>query len=305
MPHRSVPALLLLCVCLLGSTSCLVRRRVIARKGGNAKQVLLTTTKASLLDRVARLYNMVHDFTATVDMTPALGSAESNRITEYKDVRGYVLFRKPDMIRMIGLYPVVRNKAFDMVSNGSEFRLYIPARDRFLVGRNEPGIPSKNKLENLRPQHFVDALLVKPPEDGEQPVLENLTDEDNANYILYLVVSGPDGLRLSRSIWFDRYKLNMVRQIHYDPAGNIVSDARYGDWQSYDGVPFPKNIEINRPRDEYAVVLSVVKLDMNKGIADDKFVLEQPVGSVLQLVGKNPPPVTLPNPEPKGKKTQQ
>ncbi len=57
-------------------------------------------------------------------MTPALGSSEKSKITEYKDVRGYILFRKPTDIRIIGLYPVVRNKAFDMVSNGKDFRLH-------------------------------------------------------------------------------------------------------------------------------------------------------------------------------------
>ena len=42
------------------------------------------------------------------------------------------------------------------------FELYIPSRDRFIVGRNEIDQPSQNKLENLRPQHFLDALLVRP-----------------------------------------------------------------------------------------------------------------------------------------------
>ena len=70
-------------------------------------------------------------------MVPALGSAEKSKITEYKDVRGYILFRKPADIRIIGLYPVVRNKAFDMVSNGTDFRLYCPPRTASSTGRNE------------------------------------------------------------------------------------------------------------------------------------------------------------------------
>ena len=95
-------------------------------------------------------------------MTPALGSAEKSKITEYKDVRGYILFRKPADIRIIGLYPVVRNKAFDMVSNGKDFRLYLPSSNRFIVGSNELVAHSKNKIENLRPQHFLEALMVAP-----------------------------------------------------------------------------------------------------------------------------------------------
>ena len=49
--------------------------------------------------------------------------------------------------------------------------------------------------------------------------------------------------------------------------------------------PFPKHIEINRPRDEYAVVIDIVKMDINKGVTDDKFVLDRPEGSTLQTIG--------------------
>ena len=76
----------------------------------------MTADKQTLIDRLAQQYRAVQSFSATVDMVPALGSSEKSKITEYKDVRGYILFRKPADIRIIGLYPVVRNKAFDMVS---------------------------------------------------------------------------------------------------------------------------------------------------------------------------------------------
>src|SRR5207253_1592873 len=105
------------------------------------------------------------------------------KVTEYKDVRAYILFRKPAQIRIIGLYPVVRNKAFDMVSNGAQFRLYIPAKNRFIEGQNQVEKPSPSTLENLRPQHFVDALLALPVDNAhEQTIFENFTDEDNAAY---------------------------------------------------------------------------------------------------------------------------
>ena len=55
-------------------------------------------------------------------MTPALGTAEKSQITEYKDVTGYILFRKPANIHIIGLYPVIRSKAFDMASTGARFQ---------------------------------------------------------------------------------------------------------------------------------------------------------------------------------------
>ena len=244
-------------------------------------------SRDTLLEIIARQYNAIHDFSATVDMTPALGSTEKNKLTEYKDVRGYIRFRKPGEIRIIGLYPVVRNKMFDMVSNGTEFKLYIPAKNRFLTGQNQIEQPSPNKLYNLRPQHFLDALLVRPIDmRTDQVLLENFTDEDNAFYILHAVHPNGEGqLQLTRTIWIDRLDLQMARQLIYDGSGNILTDARYSEWTTYDNVPFPKHVEINRPRDEYAIVIDVVKMDINTGVPNGQFALEQPEGSTLQIIG--------------------
>lgn len=298
MSRRRAPALILtIGLCALEFSGCLVRRRIITRKGAKAAPVLLTADRQALLDRIARQFNAIRDFNATVDMVPAIGSSEKNKITEYKDVRGYILFRKPADIRIIGLYPVVRNKAFDMVSNGIDFRLYLPAKNRFITGSNELAARSANKIENLRPQHFLEALLVKPEQNAEKVVFENFTDEDNAVFILHFVREDPDGqLTATRSIWFSRLNLELVRQLVFDPRGNILTDARYSQWRTYDGVPFPKQIDIERPQDEYAVVLTVVKMDINKGVTEDKFVLQQPEGSQLQVMGQKPGQPTGPPP---------
>jgi hypothetical protein len=291
MPIRRVPvALLVLCLMTSGLTSCLARRRTITRRGSGATKnpSLLVTNRETLVNELAKQYQAVHDFYATVDMVPALGTAEKSKITEYKDVRAYILFRKPAEIRLIGLYPVVRNTAFDMVSIGATFKLYVPSKNRFLTGSNEIVQPSANRLENLRPTHFLDALIVRPVEPGvDKLILENLTDEDDASYILHVVREQPNGeLRLMRTIWFSRIDLRLSRQLILDDAGNILTDARYSQWKDYDNVPFPKHIEINRPRDEYGVVIDIVKMDINKGVTDDKFVLNQPPGSTLQVVGQ-------------------
>jgi hypothetical protein len=282
---------------VLGSTSCLVRRRVVTRSGPPS-QTLLAADKQTLIQKIAQQYNAIRTLNGIVDMVPAIGTANKGKITEYKDVRAYVLFRKPSEIRLIGLYPVVRNRAFDMVSDGARFRLYIPSKNRFIEGATEMVKPSTSKLENLRPQHFLEALLVRPIEpESEEIILENFTDEENAVYILIVLRRGGDGRPvLQRQLWFDRLKLQLVRQLIFDPSGDILTDARYSDWQAYDGVPFPKQIEINRPQDEYGVVMTVVKMDINKQVTDDKFVLEQPAGSQLQLLGETTPPPPPPAP---------
>ncbi len=71
------------------------------------------------------------------------------------------------MLRMIGLLPIVRNRAFDMVSNGDRFELSIPPKNRFITGSNQLTKISGNALENLRPQVIYEALLM-PAIDPEQ-----------------------------------------------------------------------------------------------------------------------------------------
>lgn len=297
MVSRRLPVLFLfLCLITWGLDSCVVRRRLIIRRptSGKAAPNLLVADEASLADSIAKHYAAVHDFSATVDMTPALGTAEKSHITEYKDVTGYIVFRKPAMIHIIGLYPVIRSKAFDMSSNGTTFNLYLPSRNLFLTGANAITKPSANKIENLRPQYFLEALVVRPVDAVNNKVLmTNMTDEDEAYYIIHEIGQKANGeLEMHRTLWFNRLDLLLARQIIFDATGNILTDCRYSDWKAWDNVPFPKHIDFNRPQDGIGVVLEIQKMDINKGVPDDKFVLTQPEGTKLQTVGQTQGPGT-------------
>src|ERR1017187_2764363 len=135
--RRQTPAILLLCCALaFGLSACLARRRLIPRAAGSTPSLKIADFK-SLLDALQHQYDAIQDFSATVDMVPALGSAEKNHITEYKDVRAYIRFRKPANIRLIGLVPVVRSQAVDMLSDGATFKLSVPSKNRFIVAPSE------------------------------------------------------------------------------------------------------------------------------------------------------------------------
>jgi len=282
-------ARLLLCLLSAGLSACIAHHVAIARRGGSTTQKLQVADQESLLESVARQYNAVRDFSATVDMAALVGSSEKNQMVEYKDVRAYLYFRKPADLHLVGLYPVIRTTAFDMVSNGADFKLYIPRDNSFTVGPNEIQTLSDKQLENLRPQHFLDAILVRPLDPAvDRALMENLTDEEYFYYILHLIHEDHGRLVLSRTIWFNREDLRLARQIIYDSIGNIVTDARYSQWHAFDNVPFPKHIEIHRPREEYGATIDVVKMDIDKGVSDDKFVLIQPEGTRLKTIGRKP-----------------
>ena len=284
----AAPAFLL----ALSSASCglLVKSRAIVRHGKaltqGQSQTLLSATKEDLNQRITSTYNPILSFQATVDMTPALGSVYKGQITEIKDVRAFVLYRKPMDIRIIGQTPVVRTRAFDMVSNGTQFELFLSAKNLFVQGDNAAPATSKNKLENLRPEAFLSSMLIRPASADEIPVLMDQTDEENAVYVLLFLKRDPAGVLIaSRSVWFDRADLSIIRQITYDGKGEIVSDTRYAKWQTFDKILFPSHIDINRPEDGYGVAMDVMQMQMNKAFTDKDFVLDRPEGSTLQVIG--------------------
>ncbi len=217
-------------------------------------------------------------------MSPSVGSLHGGQVTDYPTISGFILFLRPDNIRVVGLDPVIHSTAFDMVSMGNDFRVSIPVKSQFIEGQNDAPANSKNKLENLRPSAFLTALLINPPDPNAViTFVEDDTSETKAVYILMTI--GHNGNRYSpvRNIYFDRYTLQIERQKTFDTEGEIVSETRYSNWTNHNGTLFPSTIDIQRPKDGYEVVLQVTDLKINPGdVTPQKFILNQPAGSRLR-----------------------
>jgi outer membrane lipoprotein-sorting protein len=280
---------------VLPLTGCLFRSRKVEQPV-NAVQ-LKTGTQQELIDYINSQAAGIQSMQATVDIDTTVGGIKKGKVTDYQEIRGYVLARKPAMLRMIGLMPIVRNKAFDMVSDGQGFKLWIPPKNRFVVGRND--VETRNPaqpLENLRPQHIYDALLLRRIDpQNEIAVLENDTElvtdaksrkVSRADYVIDVIRKGEHGWVLSRKIVFSRIDLLPHRQLLYDAQGNVTTNAAYGKYKEENGVEFPWQIEIARPQEEYDITLNIVKLDLNQPLPDDKFILEQPAGAEVVHLDK-------------------
>jgi outer membrane lipoprotein-sorting protein len=165
------------------------------------------------------------------------------------------------------------------------------------VGRND--VQTRNPaqpLENLRPQHIYDALLLRRIDpQNEIAVMENdtelMTDAKShkvsrADYVIDVIRKGDRGWVLSRKIIFSRTNLLPRRQLLYDADGNVMTNALYGNYKDDNGVKFPWQIEIARPQEEYDITLNMVKLELNQPLPDDKFTLEQPTGAEVVNLDK-------------------
>jgi len=292
-PRRDGPVALALTLALLTS-SCgifsflLFRKKIIKRNGKavTSAQQIMTASRDELVMRIGRIYEAIHSFQMTVEMTPSIGSVYKGEINEIPDCRAFVFFRKPADIRIQAQIPVVRTQAFDMVSNGTDFKFFLNRTNTFFEGANDAPATSKNQYENLRPEAFLNSMLIRPPSKDESPVLTDLTDSDNALYVLHFIVKLPNGeLRASRQVWFDRTDLTIVRQMAFNEEGSIRSDTRYNKWQSYNGVSFPAHMDISRPIEAWGVVMDVEKMQMNEALTDEQFALQRPEGSQLQVIG--------------------
>jgi hypothetical protein len=251
---------------------------------------LKESSQQGLIDSINQQAEAIRSLKATVDIDSSVGGVKKGQVTDYKEIRGYVLARKPGSLHMIGLMPIVRTTAFDMVSDGEQFKVWIPPKNRFVVGRNE--VPSRNTdqpIENIRPQNIYDALLIRPIDpDTEIAVPENgyeilhdakghrILQED---YELIVIRKVGNGGKLSRKIVFDRTDLKPREQLIYDDDGRVVTDARYAEYKDFDGANFPSRIEIFRPQEEYDITLNMLKLEINQPLSDEQFVLEQPAGA--------------------------
>jgi outer membrane lipoprotein-sorting protein len=292
---------LVLLLAVVPLTGCLFRSRKVERKLSNAP--LQSATQQELIDAINNQAARIQSLQATVDIDTSVGGVNKGKVTDYKEIRGYVLARKPAMLRMIGLMPIVRNRAFDMVSDGKEFKLWIPSKNRFMIGRNDAAtVNPRQPLEGIRPQDLYEAILIREIDpDNEIGVLENGYETvldarrhrvEQPDYEIVVIRKDKQGWYLSRKIIFSRSDLQPHRQFVYDQNGQIVTDVHYGESKDYDGIKFPIQIEIERPQEEYDITLNIIKLELNKAITDDQFALPQPPGAEVVRLGQpdNPKP---------------
>lgn len=157
-----------------------------------------------------------------------------------------------------------------------------------------------SSLSGLRPQHFTDALMVRPVQaegsDFVYSVAESFEEEPDTRpgarkgarivrgyYILVeLAPEGPNRARLLRRFWFNRVgELSLARVQNYDEAGKLITDVVYRAPRNFgaEGAQYklPSEIELTRPQDRYSLRIAFqapeeVKVD--RPYDQDIFVLQ-------------------------------
>lgn len=279
------------------SSGCAVSQKTVVTPSAAPAQAK-NATKDQLVAQYNRLVESITSLNAGVTMKLTAGSAYTGVIEQYHEVKGFILAQRPSSIRVIGQAPVVGKNIFDMVSDGETFHIFIPSKGKFLVGSAHLQRQSAKPIENLRPQHVIDAILWPVIPEGDLILFEQANDGSSRYYVLTDIrpsgngsaesvgAPGSTGWEIVRKVWFDRADLNVSRIQVYGPEGNVVSDTRCAGWDKFGESSYPRQITLSRPDDDYALEIEIKKLSVNEPIAADRFVLQQPPGTQLVHVGE-------------------
>lgn len=275
-------------------------------KTKDTRPVLLKTENASqseLLEQINR-YARVNSMRAKMDLKFEDNSyAEQGIAEKYKTADGEVVVQRPANILLKVQVPIIKTDVAQMTSDGERFRVAIledggsGKYKKFVSGTNnadysilqaqvngmdlDDGKKLKqnvNAFSNLRPQHFTDAMLMRPVDTEnfsylQSTILEEEVDPDakkkspiarvlRGYYLLEEFHKNANGgLNVSRRFWFDRVgKIRLARQQIFDERGEIESDIVYGregnltDTGEYNNLPL--RIEVTRPKEKYKMSLT-------------------------------------------------
>jgi outer membrane lipoprotein-sorting protein len=282
----SSPALLLAGCSLLPTTRHLPVPKAPAQ--------IQTVTPDQLVDRVNQRWGTLQTLTVKVQIQASTEKPQEGLERTMPSFPAVILLRKPEMLRVYGLAPVIGIPLFDMASDGKNFTLYIPSKKEAVKGPNSLTKKSPNQLENMRPGFFFDAMTVRGLDAGDDYAVtaDSETMEDPSKkhllitpeYILNVMHRKPDSheMKSVRVITFNRDDMLPHQQDIYDNDGNLETQVFYADYRDFGPVNYPSIITIKRPMESYQIVLAVQTVNENQTLKDDQFVAKVPAGTPVK-----------------------
>lgn len=259
-----------------------------------APPTVLTASPTQLVDRLNRRWDALNTLTATVEIQATETKTAQGVEKAFPSCRGYILLRKPKMLRVLGQYFGMR--IFDMATNGTHFTLDIPPKSMAIEGTNTVTEKSPNPLENLRPDFFMDAIVVRglTPDDYYSVTADSDITEDPSRKHLYVVPEYQLSITRQkpnshesipvRVITFHRSDLLPYAQQLYDAEGNLETQIYYSNYANFSGNRFPSRVMIRRPKEGIELTLTVERVEENVKLADDQFVIKIPSGTKIRTL---------------------
>ncbi len=245
-----------------------------------APAIVQTATPDQLVKQLNERWDAIRTLTATVEVYATETKSSEGLAKDFPSCRGYILMRKPKMLRVLGTYFGV--KIFDMASDGSEFTLVIPSKNLAIEGSNNVTEKSANPLENLRPDFFLDAIAVRglDPDDEYMVASDTETVSDASNKHLYSepeyllsIMHHKSGRELlpARTITFHRDDMLPYDQYVYSSDGVLETQIFYSNYATFSAGRYPSKVVIKRPQEGIDITLSVVRVEENVELPSSQF----------------------------------
>ncbi|HEX7728740.1 MAG TPA: hypothetical protein VF392_06870 [Terracidiphilus sp.] len=287
---RRLSSLALLPLALL--TGCMFTTRKLPVP--KTPQVTQSVSPSVLVEQLDNRWAALDSFYATVEIQASTLKKKDGVEKDYTTFPGIIMMRKPESLRVYGRVPVIGSRMFDMVSDGTNFTLYIPSKSLVYKGANALHKHSANTIENMRPGFFFDAMVVRGLEPGDNYMVsadtETIEDAKKKHliqipeYILSVIRSQPGSREMKpiRVITFHRDDLMPYEQDLYDAEGNLETHVSYANYRSFNGTLYPTSVVIKRPLEEFQLMMTVEKVVQNMQLTDDQFQIKIPDGTTLK-----------------------
>lgn len=259
-----------------------------------APAIVQKLTPDELVQRLNERWADLNSMTAKVEIRASVLKTEKGVANDYTTIGGNILFSKPEKLRVLGRAPVIGLTLFDMASDGKNFTLYIPSKKLAYKGSNKVTKKSPNQLENLRPDFFLDALVVQglEPDDYYSVTTDSETVEDAAKKHLFYVpeyvlsitrhIPGSHRDKPVRVITFHRDDLLPYEQDMYDNEGNPETHVSYSNYQDFGSGLYPSVVTIKRTQENSQIVLLVDTVTKNVDLPPDQFVVNIPADTQIK-----------------------
>ncbi len=252
-----------------------------------APAVVQNATPEELVKLVDQRWDALKTLTITAEVTA------HTRDKDEPGIRCNFVLQKPKMFRAVGRYFGVM--IFDMASNGATFTLVIPSKNLVINGSDAASEKSATDWENLRPNDFLDAIVVRgiDPDDDYMVSSETETVEDAAKKHLYIEPeyvlsvsrhkSGHENLPV-RTITFHRDDMQPYDQYVYDKDGALEAQIFYSNYTTFSAGKYPSRIIIKRPQDgiEFDLAVEQVHENENVPLPAGEFNVEIPKGATIR-----------------------
>jgi outer membrane lipoprotein-sorting protein len=278
----------LLVLVLLAQASCIKTTRKLP-----ADQRMLPAKSASrseLFQQLEAKSRQIQTLKGTMNIALSGGGPKSGVLTEYHETRGVIVVERPSNIRVQVQLPIVSTTVANMVSDGRQYRVWLPLDKQYMIGDVDAPPSSNNTVKDLRPQQFMEGLFVDiRPYLGNSEVkqtFEEATEGVRSFYVFTFVNFAGTEARTLEKIWIDRLDLQVSRKQVFGKEGRIEVDAQYTGYQPMNGISFPQNVELQLPLQDYTVKMEFQKTTLNESVPEDAFTLPQPEGAKLVQVTK-------------------